>query len=183
MHQIYPQYYHKVDKEGRPIWIEQLGKVDFTALNKVTTQERLLRNLVFEYEKFLIERLPACSAAVGHPVETSCSILDLKGVGISTFFQVKAYVGEVTNVGQNYYPETMGKFYIINAPWGFSTVWSVVKGWLDPVTAAKIEILGSGYKPKLLENIAEENLPPELQGTCKCSPSCTLSDAGPWNKN
>ncbi|KAH7098042.1 CRAL-TRIO domain-containing protein [Auriculariales sp. MPI-PUGE-AT-0066] len=179
--EIYPQFYHKTDKEGRPIWIERLGKVDFTALNKITTEDRLLRHLVYEYEKFLHERLPACSAAVGHPVETSCSILDLKGVGLGQFFQVKAYVGKVANIGQNYYPETMGKFYIINAPFLFSTVWNVVKGWLDPVTAAKIDILGSSYKDKLLQNIVPENLPTDLSGTCTCSPSCSLSDAGPWN--
>lgn len=27
----------------------------------------------------------------------------------------------------------MGKFYIINAPYLFATVWNFVKPWLDPV--------------------------------------------------
>ena len=178
----YPQYYHKTDIEGRPVYIERLGQIDITALYKLTTQERLLRRLVWEYEKFLQDRLPACSAAVGHPVETSCTILDLKGVGIGQFISVKSYVNEASAIGQNYYPETMGKFYIINAPWGFSTVWSVIKGWLDPVTAAKINVLGSSYKDELLKQIPAENLPAEFNGNCKCEGGCSLSDAGPWNK-
>lgn len=176
----YPQFYHKMDKDGRPIFIERLGSIDVNALYKITTPERLLRRLVWEYEKFLTERLPACSAAIGHPVETSCTILDLKGVGIGQFWKVKDYIAQAANIGQNYYPECMGKFYIINAPMLFSTVWSVTKGWLDPVTVAKIDIIGTVYKDKLLMQIPVENLPADLGGACKCSPSCSLSDEGPW---
>lgn len=39
------------------MYIEQLGKVDIDAMYKVTTQERLLQNLVNEYEKFADPRL------------------------------------------------------------------------------------------------------------------------------
>jgi hypothetical protein len=136
---------------------------------------------VYEYERSVNERLPAASKAVGHPVETFCTILDLKGIGITNFVRVKDYIFEATGIGQNRYPETMGRFFIINSPWGFSTVWQVIKPWLDPVTVAKIDILGSGYKDKLLEVIPAENLPADLGGTCKCPGSCSLSDAGPWN--
>jgi hypothetical protein len=73
-----------------------------------------------------------------------------------------------------------GKFYLINAPWGFSTVWSVVKRWLDPVTVEKIAILGSNYQGELLKQIPAENLPVEFGGKCSCPEGCALSDAGPW---
>lgn len=147
----------------------------------MTSQERLIQRLVLEYEKFLTERLPACSRAVGHPVETSCTILDLKGVGLKQFWDVKNSVQEASKIGQDRYPECMGKFYIINAPWGFSTVWSLVKGWLDPVTVAKINILSGSYQKDLLAQIPEENLPHDLGGKCRCPQGCSLSDAGPWN--
>lgn len=75
----------------------------------------------------------------------------------------------------------MGKFYIINAPWAFSAVWSVIKPWLDEVTVKKIDILGSGYKEALLKQISKENLPKEFGGECECVGGCSLSDAGPWN--
>ncbi|CAE6430455.1 unnamed protein product [Rhizoctonia solani] len=178
----YPQFYHKMDKDGRPVYIERLGSVDVKALAKITTPERQLQNLVLQYERFLHERLPACSAAAGKPIETSCTILDLKGVGLGSFYSVKDYVMQASAIGQNYYPETMGKFYIINAPYLFSTVWGFVKPWLDEVTVAKIAILGSSeYKAKLLEQIPAENLPSDLGGTCSCPGGCSLSDQGPWN--
>jgi len=179
----YPQYYHKMDKDGRPVYIEKLGKLDIKALYQITTQERQLQRLVWEYEKFIDERLPACSKAVGHPVETSCTILDLGGVSLSNFYRVKDYVAQASSIGQDRYPESMGKFYIINAPWAFSTVWSFIKPWLDEVTVAKISILGSSYKDKLLEQIPAESLPKEYGGTCECAGSCSLSDAGPWNES
>lgn len=76
----------------------------------------------------------------------------------------------------------MGKFYIINAPYLFSTVWSFIKPWLDEVTVSKIAILSSSqYKAELLKQIPEENLPIEFGGKCKCSVGCSMSDAGPWN--
>ncbi|TFY62327.1 hypothetical protein EVG20_g6749 [Dentipellis fragilis] len=177
----YPQYYHKMDKEGRPLYIQKLGLIDVKALYQITTTERQLQRLVLEYEKFITERLPACSAAIGHPVETSCTILDLYNVSISNFYRVKDYVSAASSIGQDRYPETMGKFYIINAPWAFSAVWTIIKPWLDEATVAKIDIIGSSYKDKLLEQIPRENLPKEFGGLCQCEGGCSLSDAGPWN--
>jgi len=181
VNKYYPQYYHKMDKDGRPLYIERLGQLDMKALYAVTTQDRLLERLVAEYEKFLTERLPACSSAVGHPVETSCTILDLHNVSLSNFYRVKDYVFQAASIGQDRYPECMGKFYIINAPFMFSAVWSVIKPWLDEVTVSKVDILGSNYKATLLKQIPVENLPKEFGGTCTCLGGCSLSDAGPWN--
>lgn len=180
--QYYPQYYHKSDREGRPVYIEQLGKLDIPKLYALTTQERQLKRLVSEYEKFLRDRCPACSEEIGHLVETSCTILDLYNAGISSFYKVKDYVSAASTIGQNNYPETMGHMFIINAPYLFSTVWSLIKPWLDEATVRKIHILGKSYKAELQEYISAENLPVELGGTCKCPGGCNLSDAGPWNK-
>jgi phosphatidylinositol/phosphatidylcholine transfer protein len=109
--------------------------------------------------------------------------MDLHNVGLGQFYRVKDYVMQAAGIGQDRYPESMGKFYIINAPYLFSTVWSFIKGWLDEVTVSKIHILGRDYKNQLLEQIPAENLPKDLGGTCECEGGCSLSDAGPWNKH
>ncbi|CDR40672.1 CYFA0S05e03114g1_1 [Cyberlindnera fabianii] len=181
----YPQYYHKTDKEGRPLYIEELGKVNLTEMYKITTQERMLKNLVWEYESFVKFRLPACSRQQGYLVETSCTIMDLKGISISAAAQVLSYVREASYIGQNHYPERMGKFYLINAPFGFSTAFRLFKPFLDPVTVSKIFILGSSYQKELLKQIPAENLPVKFGGKSEVSEAeggLYLSDVGPWRE-
>ncbi|CAG8651495.1 4541_t:CDS:2, partial [Diversispora eburnea] len=173
----FPRYYHKTDNEGRPIYIEEIGRVDIKSLYQITTLERQIQNLVVEYEKLADIRLPACSAKCGTLIETSCTILDLKGVSLRSFSNVFSFVKQASNIGQNYYPERMGKFYIINAPMLFSSVWGIVKPLLDEVTAAKITILGYKYPSTLLKNIPAENLPAAFGGKCNCEGGCQLSDA------
>lgn len=180
VNKLYPQFYHKVDREGRPIYIEQLGALDLKKLFQVTTPERLIQQLVVEYEKLQRERLPVCSEDHQELIETSCTIMDLKNVGIGQFWKVSSYVQQASKIGQYYYPETMGRFYIINAPYIFTTVWAVVKNWLDPVTTSKISILGGGYISELEKQLDLENLPEEIGGKCRCPEGCSLSDAGPW---
>ncbi|KAK7527956.1 CRAL-TRIO domain-containing protein [Phyllosticta citriasiana] len=177
----YPQYYHKTDKDGRPVYIEQLGKVDLTAMYKITTQDRMLQNLVVEYEKVADPRLPACSRKAGHLLETCCTIMDLKGVGLSNANSVLGYVQAASKISQNYYPERLGKLYVINAPWAFTGIFSIIKRFLDPVTVQKIHVLGGGYKDELLAQIPKENLPKQFGGSCECASGCEMSDLGPWH--
>lgn len=177
--QYYPQYYHKTDIDGRPVYIEQLGSVDLEAMRKITTDERMLQNLVVEYEKMVDPRLPACSRKAGKLLETCCTIFDLKGVGLATAGQVYGYLQRASAVSQNYYPERLGKLYVINAPWGFSSIFAVVKRFLDPVTVNKIHVYGTGYQNDLLAQVPAENLPQGFGGSCECPGGCMMSDEGP----
>ncbi len=179
----YPQYYHKTDKDGRPCYYEELGAVNIPEMYKITNQDRMLKNLVWEYEAFTNYRLTACSGKAGYLIETSCTILDLKGISLSSIYQVLSYVRAASNIGQNYYPERMGKFYLINAPFGFATAFRIFKPFLDPVTISKIFILGSNYKSELLKQIPAENLPVKFGGKSVVSEEeggLLLSDIGPW---
>ena len=69
---------------------------------------------------------------------------------------------------------------MINSPFGFASAFKLIRPLLDPVTAEKISILGSGYKSTLLEQIPAENLPKEFGGLCECPGGCKLSNAGIW---
>lgn len=178
---MYPQYYHKTDIDGRPVYYEELGKVNIKKILGLTTQERMLKNLVWEYESFTNYRLPAASREAGYLVETSCTILDLKGISISSAYAVMNYVKEASNIGQNNYPERMGKFYCINAPFGFSTAFKAIKVFLDPATVAKIHIVGSSYKKVLLKQIPPQNLPKKFGGeSAGTDEELYLNDVGPW---
>lgn len=60
----------------------------------------------------------------------------------------------------------MNKMLIINAPLFFAATWSIIKGWLDPRTAAKIEVISykSAVEKRLLELVDADQLPSDYGG-------------------
>lgn len=151
-------------------------------LFKLTTRERLETHFIYEYERLLRVRLPACSRAAGHTIETSCTILDLNNCSVMQALKIKDLLKLIVDIGQNYYPETMGMTFIINAPWLFDTIWSFVKIWMDEVTVSKIKIFKAGkdHMAPLFSLVDPANVPYSLGGACQCSGGCENSDAGPW---
>ncbi|KAJ3101177.1 cytosolic factor, phosphatidylinositol/phosphatidylcholine transfer protein [Phlyctochytrium planicorne] len=179
---VYPRFYHKTDKKGRPIYYELIGQLDVKGLWQVTNVDRMIMAYVREYEKLIRYRFVACSVKANTHIAKSCTILDLKGVPLTQFNSVRKVVKEVTGIAQNYYPETLGRMFIINAPALFTTVWSIVKPMLDEATVQKISVLGSSYQKALLEDIDAANLPVAYGGTCNsCIGGCEHGDVGPWN--
>ncbi|KAI4389936.1 hypothetical protein MLD38_002102 [Melastoma candidum] len=179
----YPQGYHGVDKDGRPVYIEMLGKVDANKLIQVTTLDRYVRHHVQEYEKTLTIKFPACSIAAGRYIDTSTAILDVKGVGLKNFTKpARELVMKLQKIDSDYYPETLFRMFVINAGPGFQLLWNTVKTFLDATTIAKIHVLGPKYCSKLLEIIDASELPEFLGGSCTCSDQggCLRSDKGPW---
>ncbi|KAG5376087.1 hypothetical protein IGI04_040683 [Brassica rapa subsp. trilocularis] len=139
----YPQGYHGVDKDGRPIYIERLGKAHPGKLMDVTTIERYLKYHVQEFERALQEKLPACSIAAKRRVTTTTTILDVEGLGMKNFSPTAAnLLASIAKVDCNYYPETLHRMFIVNAGIGFRTLlWPAAQKLLDPMTIAKIQLV------------------------------------------
>ncbi|KAI3915601.1 hypothetical protein MKX01_015426 [Papaver californicum] len=180
----YPHGYHGVDKEGRPVYIERVGRVEPGKLMNVTTVDRFLKYHVQGFEKTFLEKFPACSIAAKRHIDTTTTILDVNGVNWMSFGKVaNDLLMRIQKIDGNNYPETLHQMYIVNAGNGFKLLWNTVRGFLDPRTTAKINVLGNKYQNKLLQLIDSSQLPDFLGGSCTCSTlgGCLKSGKGPWN--
>ena len=179
--EIYPHGFHKTDRLGRSVYIERYGSLDIKRVFEITTEERMIRYYIREYESMINIRIPACAVAAGYAIEQTLTILDLGGSSTKLMKStVYNFIKLASGIAQDYYPEILGRMFIINTPMLFSVAWKVIRPWLDERTQKKISTEGSKYQKKLLELVAPENLPEFLGGTCVCSEGCLLSDEGPW---
>jgi len=121
--------------------------------------------------EYSLERSEIHGRELGRPVDKFSNILDLDGLSLK-HRKALPYVKACAKIDERYYPEVLGHTYVVNAPWIFSVFWSIVRPWLDPVTASKISVLGSDYKKELLKHYDADQLPVEYGGTCECDGGC-----------
>jgi hypothetical protein len=60
------------------------------------------------------------------------------------------------------YPESLGTVLVYKAPWVFNAVWSIVRGWLDPVVAGKVHFAKN--IDELEKYVPRKQIPSELGG-------------------
>ncbi|KAL6543030.1 hypothetical protein OROHE_010550 [Orobanche hederae] len=183
--QYYPQGYHGVDREGRPVYIERLGKAHPSKLMRISSIEKYLKYHVQEFERAIHEKFPACSIAAKKRICSTTTILDVQGLGVKNFTATAAsLLAAMAKIDNNYYPETLHRMYVVNAGPGFKKVlWPAAQKFLDPKTIAKIQVLDPKSLGKLLEVIDPSQLPEFLGGSCTCNVEggCLRSNKGPWN--
>ncbi|KAK4363938.1 hypothetical protein RND71_015296 [Anisodus tanguticus] len=184
--QYYPQGYHGVDRDGRPVYIERLGQAHPNKLMRITTIDRYMKYHVQEFERALHEKFPACSVAAKKRICSTTTILDVQGLGVKNFTRTAAaLLAAMAKVDNSYYPETLHRMFIVNATSsGFKKIlWPAAQKFLDAKTIGKIQVLEPKSLDKLLEVIDPSQLPDFLGGSCTCSVEggCLRSNKGPWS--
>uniref|UniRef100_A0A7S0RLK1 CRAL-TRIO domain-containing protein n=1 Tax=Chlamydomonas leiostraca TaxID=1034604 RepID=A0A7S0RLK1_9CHLO len=180
--EFYPHFYHKLDKFGRPVYIELLGQTDCTKMLTVASQERIMKYHIWTWERLKRLLFPACSRLAARPVMACTVVIDLAGLSLKNFtLTTKHLLGEVARIDQDYYPEHLGAMFIINTPYVFKVIWAVVNPLLEERTRRKITVLGYDYQETLKQAIPEDNLPTFLGGKSECA-GAKHSSMGPWQQ-
>jgi len=176
----YPQFYYGNGKNGCPLYISKPGRLNINALECLTTFPN-----IFKYHWYVMvhdfgSRLRANKAKNENFKRFECNIvLDLGELSVAQLnSRTLNVIKEQTFIDSLCFPETMSKTIIINAPRFFTATWKIIKGWIDPRTVNKIEIISSRkvWEKRLLELVDADNLPADYGGTGPKSQEIILND-------
>lgn len=164
----YPQLYHGHAKNGCPVFISKPGVLNVDGMECITTLDGILKFhwhvMMHDYKQRLLNHKEA------HPdfsnFQCVC-VIDLDHLSSSQLSQrALSIVKTQTAIDSVCFPETMNKTLVINAPRFFSLTWNIIKGWIDPRTAGKIELISSrkSWEARLRELVDVDQLPSDYGG-------------------
>ncbi|EEQ30390.1 phosphatidylinositol transfer protein csr1 [Microsporum canis] len=117
-------FIHGTDKSGRPICYIRVRL------------HRIGAHCESSLERYTVYLIETSRMLLQSPIETAALIFDMTDFSLANMdyapikFMIKCFEAN--------YPESLGVILVHKAPWIFSGIWSVIKGWLDPVVAAKV---------------------------------------------
>jgi len=182
---LFPHGFHKITKEGYPVYFQIMGKLNAEELFKLGTPDEITKYSVKIYEILERDYFKICSKLKNKYVHGVFNIIDFRNIKATSLLNknLLSYIKETFKICQDYYPESLAGCYILNAGLAFRTFYSAVKVFLDSKTREKIKVFGENYKDGLLERIDADCLPTFFGGTCDCPGGCLFSNAGPWKKD
>ena len=182
---LFPHGFHKITKEGYPVYFQIMGKLNAEELFKLGTPDEITKYSVKIYEILERDYFKICSKLKNKYVHGVFNIIDFRNIKATSLLNknLLSYIKETFKICQDYYPESLAGCYILNAGLAFRTFYSAVKVFLDSKTREKIKVFGEKYKDGLLERIDADCLPTFFGGTCDCPGGCLFSNAGPWKKD
>ena len=106
------------------------------------------------------------SEAASRAVSGFVFCADLAGLGAiwRHMHNVVPLLKTLTKEVESHYPEIAGPIVLFNAPKLFAAAYRLVRPFLDPITAEKIEIHAGVPLPRLLAIMPAEAIPPEYGG-------------------
>lgn len=158
---LFPHWQSGNDEFGRPMIYKQYGpSFDASKILQLSSKDSIAKYHIWEQEACM-RLCYETSLKTGYIVETVTCIIDIGGLTLSQVTRdFLSIIKLIAEIDQSQYPETLGRTFILNASSLFPMVWRMVRPWLDPVVAGKIQILAGveSWHPHLLENIGAEYL-------------------------
>lgn len=177
IHQHSQDFWHSVDRNNVPVFIERFGQIDVSALSKVASNEERVHYHHYINEFVQQVLLPLASKRAGHLIDRVTSIFDMTGLSRSHMTAYnRQFVFDIIKINALIYPELMERTVVVNCPFVFSLAWNLVKPVIDSATRAKIMIKSSISEKEWSEHFYVDRLPEYVGGTHQCESSGTESD-------
>lgn len=152
------------DPVGHLIAVDRLGAIKPSELLVDFTVEELQMHHV-QNQEFIAKMKEEASEKAGMRLYKMVSVLDLDGIGMAhTGSKFTGPARALMDIDQWFYPESMQKMYVVNAPWVFKMIWKVVRPWLHPITQEKIQVCGSNFLEEMAADGIEKDQLPECLG-------------------
>ena len=156
------------DKQHRPLLFEHTGGIDIHAVLHMTSLERLLDlhlwTMEVKVDAMVTESFNAPGASLSSVKVVAITDLTKLTIGHCSPKLIDHIKGIIA-IDNVCYPEVLGNMFIVNAPKIALGAYRVLRGFLDPRTQRKIEMVGTKDRQRLLEIVDESQLPVSLGGT------------------
>lgn len=135
------------DKKGRP--------VSFIYIHKHNANDRDIE----EFKMFIMYVLESLVLAAKPDEERFTIVMDMGRFSMSCmdYEAVKSLV----SILQTNYTDTLENLYVIDAPMLFSACWAIIRPWIDPITAAKVNFI---RRSKLTDYFDADQIPGSESG-------------------
>ncbi|PYH89956.1 CRAL/TRIO domain-containing protein [Aspergillus ellipticus CBS 707.79] len=181
---MYPHWTGRRDRRGMPLMmldVAHLNGAAVTAWRKThempvhtdvtltpTINPDMAQRASVHFDGLTRFVLPLCSALQGTQIPKSVYLIDAATVSIRQAWELRAFAQDISGILTTCYPETIDKIFLCNIPFYFAQIWSFMKKFIDPVTAAKLVLLPSkeAYST-LAEEIEHEDIPVQFGGGFK----------------
>ena len=139
---LFPHGFHRMIKEGNPVYFQVIGQLNPDELFKLTTSDELIHYSVQIYEKMERDYFKMCSQIKDTYIHGVFNIIDFNGINSSVFNKkLIAYVKDTFNICQDYYPKSLAGCYVFNAGLLFRSFYTTVKSFWIQKQKVKLKFL------------------------------------------
>lgn len=176
---VWPVFMYGYDDEGHPVVYDEFANTNPADLDATVNELGLRVIKMFRYRFYRrlhnVKRIQnmryGLDASINqhggvNSITKHVLVTDIGGVYSRMLTaHYRNLVNDISGDDADLWPNTMQSMYIIKAPWTFRAAWKMIKMFLHPVTAAKVNIVGKDYLKYMTKHIALDQIPKSYGGT------------------
>ncbi|USP73612.1 CRAL TRIO domain [Curvularia clavata] len=162
---LYPHWTGRRDKRGLPICFFDISHLDAQRMKGYSRSADEVRRALTVHDTLTRFVLPLCSmAGATTPISSCLYIVDISTFGLKQAWSLRKYTQDISKLLATSYPEVIDRVWVVGAPSYFPTIWGWIKGWIDPVTAAKLVFVSAEEALGKMAEVIEHDCIPSRYG-------------------